>query len=248
MVVLLSGLNFASYIVVKVVRGEHGLGLTGFLGGLVSSTAVTLGFSQRSRSEPHQAAGLAMGILLAWTVMFFRVLAAVFVVNPSLGARLWPGLVLLGLVSLAACALLWRRSAGGRPATQDGQATAPTPQAAHNPFELSEAVKFGLAFGVITFVAKAAEVYLGQAGLYLAGALAGLTDVDAISLSMANLSAGQPEALGPAARTVLIAVLSNTAVKSGMVVWLGAPQMRRLVAPIVALLGVAGVAAVLLAS
>ena len=73
MVVLISALNFASYLLIKIVGAEHGLGIAGLLGGLVSSTAVTLGFSQRSRQEGEDASALAMGIVLAWTVMFFRV-------------------------------------------------------------------------------------------------------------------------------------------------------------------------------
>ncbi len=81
MVVLISGLNFASYLLVKIVGAEHGIGLTGLLGGLVSSTAVTLGFSQRSRAEPAQATPLALGILIAWTVMFVRVVVLVAAVG-----------------------------------------------------------------------------------------------------------------------------------------------------------------------
>ena len=73
MVVLIAGLNFIGYILVKVVGREHGIGITGLLGGLVSSTAVTLSFSQRSRSQPEMVPILALAILLAWTVMFFRV-------------------------------------------------------------------------------------------------------------------------------------------------------------------------------
>ena len=96
-----------------------------------------------------------------------------------------------------------------------------------NPFELGEAIKFGLLFGVVTVVARAAEVYLGETGLYIAGALAGLTDVDAISLSMANLAAAEPENLTIAARTIVIAVVSNTLTKTGMAVFLGAPALRR---------------------
>ena len=76
-------------------------------------------------------------------------------------------------------------------------------------------------------VAKAAEAYLGETGLYLAGAVAGLTDVDAISLSMANLATANPESLKVAARTIVIAVVSNTLVKTGMAVFLGAPALRR---------------------
>jgi len=78
-------------------------------------------------------------------------------------------------------------------------------------------------------VAKAAQVYLGETGLYLAGAVAGLTDVDAISLSMANLATADAENLKVAARTIVIAVLSNTLVKAGMAVFLGTPALRRTV-------------------
>jgi uncharacterized membrane protein (DUF4010 family) len=81
-------------------------------------------------------------------------------------------------------------------------------------------------FGVITFVAKAAQVYLGDAGLYLAGAIAGLTDVDAIALSMAQLAHADPANAHPATRTIVIAVASNTLFKAGMVAFLGAPALR----------------------
>lgn len=96
-----------------------------------------------------------------------------------------------------------------------------------NPFELGEAIKFGLLFGVVTVAAKAAEVYIGEKGLYIAGAMAGLTDVDAISLSMANLATADAESLKVAAHTIVIAVLSNTLVKTGMAVFLGATALRR---------------------
>src|SRR5512136_62958 len=238
MVVLISGLNFASYVLVKVVGQEHGIGLTGILGGLVSSTAITLGFSQRSKTEPQAAEALALGILLAWTVMFFRVLIAVAVVNVALAQRLGIGIGLMALVSLGMCAWLWWR---GRTQARGTVKSGP------NPFELSEAIKFGLMFGVITFAAKAAEAFWGSAGLYLAGALAGLTDVDAISLSMANLALANPANASLAGRTILIAVLSNTLVKSGMIVSMAAPQLRNRMLPLAALvLGAGGVAVFLI--
>jgi uncharacterized membrane protein (DUF4010 family) len=237
MVVLIAGLNFAGYILVKVVGREHGLGITGLLGGLVSSTAVTLSFSQRSRSEPDLAPVLALAILLAWTVMFFRVVVEVGVVNLTLARTLAPGMVLMGVVSLGICYLLWRR---GR---SDEKAEVAS---GHNPFELGDAVKFGLLFAVVIFVASAAQRYFGDTGLYLAGALAGLTDVDAIALSMANLAQQDPAVAGAAARTIVIAVISNTLVKCGMAIWLGAPSMRRTMIPIsVALAVTGGVAAYL---
>ncbi len=237
MVVLIAGLNFAGYILVKVVGREHGLGITGLLGGLVSSTAVTLSFSQRSRTEPDLAPVLALAILLAWTVMFFRVVVEVGVVNPALARDLALGMVLMGIVSLVICFLLWRRGRSSEKAEVES---------GHNPFELGDAIKFGLLFAVVIFVARAAQVYFGDTGLYLAGALAGLTDVDAIALSMANLAQQDPEVSGAAARTIVIAVISNTMVKCGMAIWLGAASMRRTMVPITAALAAAGIGAAFL--
>lgn len=220
MVVLISGLNFASYLLVKVVGAQHGIGLTGLLGGLVSSTAVTLGFAQRSRSEPAQSIPLALGILIAWTVMFFRVLLLVAAVERSLAPWIGIAMAAFGIPSLAICWLLWRRQRSVEKASVT---------AGENPFELGEAIRFGLLFGVITFVAKAAQVYLGETGLYLAGAIAGATDVDAIALSMAQLAQADAASADPAARTIVIAVASNTLFKAGMVAFLGAPALRNVI-------------------
>ena len=234
MVVLIAGLNFFGYILVKVVGREHGLGITGLLGGLVSSTAVTLSFSQRSRVESGLAPVLALAILLAWTVMFFRVVVEVGVVNLVLAKDLVLGMGLMGAVSFVICFLLWRR---GR-TTEKAEV-----ESGHNPFELGDAIKFGGLFAVVIFVASAAQVYFGNTGLYLAGALAGLTDVDAIALSMAHLAQQNPVSSGAAARTIVIAVISNTMVKCGMVIWLGAPSMRRTMIPIAGALALSGAVA-----
>jgi uncharacterized membrane protein (DUF4010 family) len=231
MVVLISGLNFASYILVKIVGAEHGIGLTGLLGGLVSSTAVSLGFAQRSRTHPEQAPALALGILLAWTVMFFRVVLLVAVIAPVLAGSLALGMGTLGAISLAIVWVLRR---------QQRSAERASVSAGSNPFELGQAIRFGLLFGVVTFVARAAQVGLGDAGLYLAGALAGLTDVDAIALSMAQLAQGDPASSAVAARTILIAVLANTLVKGGMAVFMGGKALRVVMLPITGVLLAAG--------
>jgi uncharacterized membrane protein (DUF4010 family) len=237
MVVLISGLNFASYLLVKMVGAEHGIGLTGLLGGLVSSTAVTLGFAQRSRQEPGQVSPLALGILVAWTVMFVRVVVLVAAVEPGLVRPVGIAMAAFGLPSLAICWWLWRRQPTAETATV---------RAGENPFELGQAIRFGALFGVVTFVAKAAQVYLGDAGLYLAGAIAGLTDVDAIALSMAQLAAADAGSTGPAARTIVIAVASNTLFKAGMVATLGAAGLRRIILLSSGAIGAAAVLSVLL--
>ena len=142
------------------------------------------------------------------------------------------------MASLGACYRLWRSNQR----RERGEV-----KPGNNPFELDAAIKFGLLFGVIVLVSKAAQVYLGDAGLYLAAAVAGLTDVDAITLAMANLARGDAAQLHVAARAIVIAVMANTLTKCGMAIGLGSPELRRITLPIAALLLVTGaVGAVLL--
>ncbi|MES2950428.1 MAG: MgtC/SapB family protein [Pseudomonadota bacterium] len=232
MVVLISALNFSSYLLIKLVGAEHGVGIAGLLGGLASSTAVTLGFSQRSRQAGEDASALALGIVLAWTVMFFRVAIMAALISWELGRQIALAMGLLCVASLAACYWLWRRNQRrARGEVKPG----------NNPFELDAAIKFGLLFGLILLVSKAAQVYLGDAGLYLAAAIAGLTDVDAITLAMANLAKGDATQLHVAARAIVIAVMANTLTKCGMAIGLGSPELRRITLPIAAVLLVTGV-------
>ena len=156
-----------------------GVTLAGLLGGLVSSTAVTLQFSRRSAEHPQQATALALGILIAWTVMF------------APGGGIGRG------GRLGARAPDRRRDGGPRraelgdlraPLAPAVRRSTPSTKPGENPFALGQAIRFGAIFGLVTFMAKAARVYLGDGGLYLAAAVAGLTDVDAIALSMAHLA------------------------------------------------------------
>ncbi|MBB1077385.1 MgtC/SapB family protein [Rhodoferax sp. 4810] len=223
MVVLISALNFASYLVIKVVGTEHGIGLVGILGGLASSTAVTLGFARRSQLAGSEAPALALGILLAWTVMLVRVAIMTALISWELGQQLFLVLGVLSVASLLAVAWLWRISK---------QQARGEVKAGSNPFELAEAIKFGLLFGVVVLAARAAQVYFGDAGVYLASAIAGLTDVDAITLAMADLAKADPASLQLGARAVVIAVLANTLTKSAMVLVLGSAELRRVMLPV----------------
>jgi uncharacterized membrane protein (DUF4010 family) len=152
--------------------------------------------------------------------MFVRVVVLVAAIDRALALRIAVAMAAFGIPSLAIVWILHRRQRTSDTATVS---------AGENPFELGEAIRFGLLFGVITFAAKAAQVYLGDAGLYLAGAIAGLTDVDAIALSMSQLARSDPGNALAAGRTIVIAVASNTIFKAGMVAFLGAPGLRRII-------------------
>jgi uncharacterized membrane protein (DUF4010 family) len=237
MVVFISGISFLGYILIQVVGQRRGIGLSGLLGGLASSTATTLTFSERSDEHPELARPLALGITLAWTVMFGRVIIEVAVLNQSLLQVLWLPMAAGMAAGLVFCAYYYF-----------SQRTAEESEVKlSNPFELGTAIKFGLLYAVVLVVAKAAQFYFQDAGLYVASVLAGLTDVDAITLSMAELSQAQGSVGIPTASVaVVLAVISNTVVKGAIAFAVGSKTLRRaLLPPFVAMLVVAALVAFL---
>jgi len=221
MVVLIAGIGFSGYVLVKFFGSKKGLALTGMMGGMVSSTAVTLSFSQKSREAPELGKTFASAIILACTIMYPRILIEIAVVNTSLLRFMWPMLAILTVSGITASLLLLLGKT--RDATTDVVLT--------NPFRLLPALKFGLIFAVILFVASAAQQYLGAGGVYVAAGLAGLTDVDAITLTMARLAANEAIQEHTAAVAILIAVVVNTVVKAGIAMTLGAATLRRFSIP-----------------
>ena len=236
MVVFISGISFLGYVLIKVVGSRRGIGLTGLLGGLVSSTAVTLSFSERSEEHPDLARPFALAITLAWAVMYGRVLVEVAVLNGALLAVLWMPMVaamLAGLLCSVYYYFVQRTDEGS-----DVEVT--------NPFELGPAIKFGVLYAVILVVAKVAQFYFHDAGVYVASALAGLTDVDAITLSMAELAGTKGGvALPTAARAVVLATISNTVVKGSIALSAGSKTLRRALLPPFVLILSAGAAVAL---
>lgn len=233
LVVLISAISFTGYVLIKIAGPRKGIGLTGILGGLVSSTAVTLNFTQQSRTHQELSRPFAMAILLAWSIMFPRMLIIVAALNGELAQRLLVPLMVLVFIGLVYCAYLYYSA---RVTPQTKQVTFV------NPFELGPAIKFGLLFSVILLISKAAKIYFGDAGLYLASLLSGLADVDAITLSVARLTQGvAPLSLATAMRAVLIAATANTVVKGGVVLISGSAQLRRAILPGFALITLAAV-------
>jgi len=226
MVVLISGISFLGYVLMKWLGARRGIGLTGLLGGLASSTAVTASFSQRSREREGAARALALGIAMAWTMMYARVAIEVLAINPALLARLAAPLAAAAAGGLAWTVYLYRWRAPG-----EEQAIGLA-----NPFELRPAITFAALFVAILLGARAAQAWLGTAGLFASSVVAGVADVDAITLSVARLSRLGDIDTATAARAIILAVMSNTVVKGAIVMAVGAPALRRAVLPGLALL------------
>lgn len=221
LVILISGLSLVGYIASRWIGEHRALPLTGLCGGLVSSTAVSLDFARRSREQPTQPAwadALASGILAAWLVMFGRILGIVAVMNLTMLRDYWQPFAAMALVTAGASLIFYRRSRDG------SKASGPVPL--KNPFSLTSAMKFAAIFAAVLLVVKLVEMQFKGQGLTLVGALAGLTDVDAITLSMSELGRTADQ-LRPAALAIAAATCSNTLIKCGFAVALGSQLLKR---------------------
>lgn len=235
LVILIAGLSLLGYVIARWLGPGRGAAVTGLAGGLVSSTAVTLSLARRSAETRDNAvaAAFAGGILLAWAVMFVRVIVEVVVVNPPLARDLVVPMGVMALFATGAAVVNLR--AGAR------VAGAGKSLVLKNPFSLSFAVKFALLFAAVTVLVNRAQELLSERAVYAVAALAGLTDVDAITLSMAREH--DHTSTSTAVIAITIAVLANTLVKTGLVWWLGSRALAARVVPTALIIGVgAGIA------
>lgn len=232
LVVFISGISFVGFILMKVVGAARGIGITGLLGGIASSTAVTLSFTQRSKDAEGLAPSFALAIIMAWTIMFARVIVEIAVVNSALVPKVIIPLSIIAASGLLYCIYLYYKQKS---------TTSQTNVDFSNPFELKPAIKFGIIFTLILIISNIAQIYFGDAGIYVSSFASGLADVDAMALSVAELSLDTSGlSLDVAADAVVIAALANTLSKGLIVVILGAPALRKSILPAFILMIAAG--------
>jgi uncharacterized membrane protein (DUF4010 family) len=228
-VVVLSGVSLTGYLLVRFLGTRSGWALAGLLGGIVSSGAVTLSFAGKAREMPALVRALAVGILLASTILYVRSLLLIGVFDGALAVYLAPRLLGLFVVGLAFAALNHRKSAGEES----------TGLGLGNPVELGRAFVLALLFAGILLAARAAQVELGTAGLWSTAALGGLMDVDAVAVAIARLRQQGLAPMDAAGGAYLLATLSNLLMKAGLVVVVGGAPLARRVLPGFAMLGAA---------
>lgn len=204
LVIIVLSISFTGYLLLKFV-GQRGILLTAIIGGLLSSTMVTWVFSERSREKPELSASYGAGIILASSVMFIRAfaLAAVFY-QPVARLLVIPLSVLLVLNLLTAYRVYRLQQHNGEtPSLNPG-----------NPLDIRNAVVFTLIYTGITFGMYYARQWSGQVGVYLSGAISGIADIDAITISSAKWASADTEQTGFAASVIILAILSNTVFKA----------------------------------
>lgn len=238
-VALIAGIGYVGYVVNRLLGGRRGAGLTGFVGGLVSSTAVTVAMAQHARAADAMVLPGQLATLVANTVMLVRVL----VVSAFIDAAVTRSLI-LPLGSMAVCMMvgvLWKWRAL--------RLTAPELSKAGeleliNPFSLVPALKWGVLFAAVLVGSAVARTTFGDSGFVAMAAVSGFMDVDAVTLTATRLAGSGELGMDVAALSITVAVVSNTIVK-GVIAW--ASGARRFGADIAKVFGSAIVVGLLAA-
>ena len=217
-VVLISGISLAAYIALRSVGQRYGAPLLGFLGGLVSSTATTLVYARYARTQPEVQGLAALVIVIANIVVLIRLAVLSAVISPGIVRSLLPVLLSGLLAGMLALLYLWRHTT---PADE-----APMPDI-KNPTEIRTAFSFALIYAVVVFLAAWLSDISGEKGLYALALASGLTDVDAVSLSVMRLFNLDQLAAEPAVVAIVLAIFSNIAFKLGMVLVVGGTALFR---------------------
>ncbi|MBI2152064.1 MgtC/SapB family protein [Candidatus Woesearchaeota archaeon] len=228
MIVLISGISFIGYALIRWF-GERGIGLAGLLGGLVGSTALTMHFAQRSQKQKKIYRALALGVILATGVMFIRLLLEMLAVNRKFFGIMLIPLIILSLICAAYAYFFWKKHS-----SVDAEIEL------DSPLRLAPALEFGLLFLVVLALIKIAGIYFPKEGIYGLSFLSGLVNLDAITITLAQLSE-LAFTSQVAARSMLLAVMANLLVKICLVSWLGGKQFRKIVLGLMGILMIIGI-------
>ena len=236
MVVFISGISFASYIAIKLFGSKRGIGVTGFLAGFISSTALAMSFSGDSKKNKSVVNPYVVAILVASSAMFFRIILEVAVLNRDLLGELIVPIGSMGVTGILGSLYFWIKK------EKSSSALSKKVSLIESPFSLKPALQFGLFFAIILFLVKYAEAEMGDGGLYLTSLVSGLMDVDAITVSVATL-AKDGLSNSSAVTAISIAALTNTFVKGGIFLLFGNKEVAKKIISVFVLVFVVGVLA-----
>ena len=226
MVVIISTLDFLGYFLTKIA-GERGILFTGLIGGLVSSTAVAATFSSLSKTNRSLIPEYAAGIVGASAIMFPRITFLAGIVNLQFTKYLIMPFLTAFLMGIFFAYRISNLEREERAKVK-----------VKNPYELSNAIKFSMFYAFILFISRNTLKYLGDYGLYIVAAVSGLSDVDAITLSVSKLFTASEVSLLTGIVTVIVAATVNTFLKWFLTISMGSRELFKLVTPgFIALIG-----------
>jgi uncharacterized membrane protein (DUF4010 family) len=216
-VVLVSTVGFAGYFLTKKFGSKAGLWLSGLLGGIVSSTAVSIATGRIARQSPERSVNALQATVLASSIMYLRILALIWFIHPDLVRFIWWKMILLSAVGLLFAIHKEKK-------TTDFER--PSVRTLKNPFEMRPALVFALLFVVLSVLTILVQRFYGSAGLMTLATVIGVTDIDPFILSLVNQTTITQSLVISA---IIISMMSNTIVK-GIYFGFQAKEVRKSVA------------------
>jgi len=204
MVVLISGLSFAGYIAARLIGVSRGIMVAGFFGGFLSSTATTITFSKKVDKKNKNTRQLAAAIALACTTMYIRILIILVFIDINIAIEILPAYLSATIAGYIYVYYLYKSAV---------KSQIDVDFIYHNPLELKEALKFGLLFGIVFGATTLLKDWTGSSGVYLSSLLSGVSDVDAITLSLSTLYTEEKLNLYTTLTGIVIATFSNSLTK-----------------------------------
>ncbi len=231
LVVLISGISFMAYFAIRFMGARRGLTLTGILGGMASSTAVTLAMSRQVRQQPESKTVLlsaALAITLANAFMFVRVTIAVGVINIALLSTLWVPFVVMAIPGTLIAITMWlllSRHMASRTSVDEEEELPDEELDLRNPFELVPALRFAVLLTAIIGGANFLQQIYGGGAIYVAAVFGGLAETNAISLAVARLENMGEITAQVATQAIVVAILANSFVKAGLASAIGSRRL-----------------------
>lgn len=202
-VILVSTVGFFGYYLSKKFGNKFGLWLSGLLGGIVSSTAVTIAYGRMSQKKYGISGSALRGSIAASSVMYLRILILILIINPLLLPSLWWKLVFLSAVGFALSIFHLKFKSGDEKLEKENGGL-------QNPFEIRPAMVFALLFVILSVATKLVKEYFGHSGLLTLSGIIGLSDIDPFILSV--IQSAQIN-IGLISSSILVAMMSNTIIK-----------------------------------
>jgi len=218
MVVFILGISFLSYVGMRLYGIKKGIGLAGLFGGFISSTAVSSSMAAKVRKNRKLLEEASFAVLIASSTMFLRSLVVGWIINGNVGITLLLPQVAMALTGYGLAFYIWRTVTMKEKIEIE----------VGSPLDLDSAIKFGAFFAIILAASKLSSMYLGHSGVYITSIIAGISDVDAITISMATMG-GVDIPIRVARNAIIIACLTNTVVKWFIVRTFGSKEMGKLV-------------------
>jgi len=210
MAIIIASLSFIGYLGIKFFGEKRGILFTAAAGGFVSSTAVTASMSAMFKNTQTNLYTNLSAIAIANTLMFARVVIEVYITNSYLVKMLFIPYLFAFVYGIWFSYYFYKKSTSNISTSLN--------KLEKNPLELAEAVKFAIIFAIIYALVEFSNKHFGNAGLYIISFISGFTDVDAITLSLGELSKSSL-LLSSAAIGIVTASISNTVTKFFIVVF-----------------------------